>query len=108
MGTHLESLKSNLQKTETKNQKKSDHGVCQGRQPERLCRGLCRLSQKIGQDLSPQMGRLCQDSDPEAARSSDDDWFYIRTASIARQLYIKGTVGVGRFAVIYGGTVNRG
>merc|ERR1712079_553298 len=39
---------------------------------------------------------------------ADDDWFYIRTAAIARQLYIKGTVGVGRMSVIYGSSANRG
>merc|ERR1739847_45103 len=38
----------------------------------------------------------------------DDDWFYVRTAAVARQLYIKGTVGVGRMSTIYGSTVNRG
>merc|ERR1711920_767422 len=29
----------------------------------------------------------------------NDDWFYYRTAAIARQLYVKGTVGVARFAL---------
>merc|ERR1711879_84672 len=39
---------------------------------------------------------------------ADDDWFYVRTAAVARQLYIKGTVGTGRMSVIYGGSANRG
>merc|ERR1712160_232229 len=39
---------------------------------------------------------------------ANDDWFYIRTAAVARQLYIKGTVGTGRMATIYGGSANRG
>merc|ERR1712080_734046 len=38
----------------------------------------------------------------------DADWFYIRTAAVARQLYIRGTVGVGTFAKIYSTNVNRG
>jgi small subunit ribosomal protein S19e len=38
----------------------------------------------------------------------DNDWFYIRTAAIARQLYCKGTVGVGRFSKMYGMGVNNG
>merc|ERR1712178_252709 len=33
---------------------------------------------------------------------------HVRTAAIARQLYIKGTVGTGRMATIYGGAANRG
>merc|ERR1719219_2772223 len=39
---------------------------------------------------------------------ADDDWFYTRSAAIARQLYVKGTIGVGRMSNIYGSTVNRG
>merc|ERR1711868_260315 len=38
----------------------------------------------------------------------DQDWFYIRTAAIARQLYIKGVVGVGRFSKMYGMGINNG
>lgn len=38
----------------------------------------------------------------------DTDWFYLRTAAIARQLYIKGTVGVGRFSKMYGMGINNG
>jgi small subunit ribosomal protein S19e len=38
-----------------------------------------------------------------------DDWWYIRAASIMRKLYKAGRpLGVGRFRVIYGGRKNRG
>merc|ERR1711981_728005 len=30
---------------------------------------------------------------------ANDDWFYVRTAAIARQLYIHGTIGVGRMVL---------
>lgn len=39
---------------------------------------------------------------------SDPDWFYVRTAAIARQIYVHGSVGVGRLARVYGGRINRG
>ncbi|XP_074652541.1 small ribosomal subunit protein eS19-like [Tubulanus polymorphus] len=38
----------------------------------------------------------------------DDDWWFIRSASIARHLYIRAPVGVGAFCRIYGGRKNNG
>jgi len=38
----------------------------------------------------------------------DPDFWYIRTASILRQLYIHGVVGVERLRTRYGGRKNRG
>jgi len=37
-----------------------------------------------------------------------EDWYYIRTASVARHLYIRSSVGVKSFAKIYGGRKNNG
>ncbi|EPQ67701.1 Protein component of the small (40S) ribosomal subunit, partial [Blumeria graminis f. sp. tritici 96224] len=36
------------------------------------------------------------------------DWFYIRAASIARHVYMRKTVGVGRLRKVHGSTRNRG
>lgn len=38
----------------------------------------------------------------------DSDWWYNRAASILRQIYIKGVVGVNRLRVRYGSRKNRG
>ena len=38
----------------------------------------------------------------------DEDWLYIRTASIARQIYNRGGSGVGSFRAIYGSQKRRG
>jgi len=38
----------------------------------------------------------------------DDDFWYIRAASVLRQLYIKGVVGVGRLRTRYGSRKDRG
>ncbi|ESO08818.1 hypothetical protein HELRODRAFT_185375 [Helobdella robusta] len=38
----------------------------------------------------------------------DEDWFYTRTASIARHMYIRSPVGVGGLTKIYGGRKNNG
>jgi len=38
----------------------------------------------------------------------DEDWYYIRCASIARHLYLRAPVGVGAITKIYGGRYRRG
>ncbi|KTW26775.1 hypothetical protein T552_02776 [Pneumocystis carinii B80] len=38
----------------------------------------------------------------------DPDWFYIRTAAIARHIYLKNRSGVGALCKLYGGSKNRG
>ncbi|MAH46265.1 30S ribosomal protein S19e [Candidatus Pacearchaeota archaeon] len=38
----------------------------------------------------------------------DEDFWYVRAASILRQLYIKGVVGVGKLKTRYGARKNRG
>ncbi|OQV13143.1 putative 40S ribosomal protein S19 [Hypsibius exemplaris] len=39
---------------------------------------------------------------------SEDDWFYTRTASIARRLYIRSPTGIGAFIRVYGGRKRNG
>jgi len=36
------------------------------------------------------------------------DWFYVRAAAVARHVYLRKTVGVGRLRKVHGGTKNRG
>ena len=38
----------------------------------------------------------------------DVDWFYIRAAAVARHVYLRKTVGVGRLRKAHGSTRNRG
>jgi len=38
----------------------------------------------------------------------DPDWYYIRAASIARRIYLRGGVGVGAFRKVYGGSKHNG
>ncbi|KAI9103276.1 40S ribosomal protein S19-A [Phlyctochytrium arcticum] len=38
----------------------------------------------------------------------DQDWFYVRAASVARHIYLRHGVGVGALKKNYGGRVNRG
>merc|ERR1712121_3741 len=38
----------------------------------------------------------------------DEDWYYIRAASMARHMYIRSPCGVGAFSKVYGGRKNNG
>ncbi|KAI1503539.1 40S ribosomal protein S19 [Biscogniauxia marginata] len=38
----------------------------------------------------------------------DQDWFFVRTAAIARHIYLRKTVGVGRLSRVHGSAKNRG
>jgi small subunit ribosomal protein S19e len=33
----------------------------------------------------------------------DADWYYVRAASLARKVYLRGGTGVGSFSKVYGG-----
>ena len=38
----------------------------------------------------------------------DPDWYYVRAASVARKIYLRGGIGVGAFQKIYGGSKSNG
>ncbi|KAK4273569.1 hypothetical protein QN277_021946 [Acacia crassicarpa] len=38
----------------------------------------------------------------------DPDWYYVRAASMARKIYLRGGLGVGAFQRIYGGSKRNG
>ncbi|GLU11003.1 hypothetical protein SLE2022_277760 [Rubroshorea leprosula] len=38
----------------------------------------------------------------------DPDWYYVRSASMARKIYLRGGLGVGAFRRIYGGSKRNG
>merc|ERR1712216_1043442 len=38
----------------------------------------------------------------------DPDWYFVRAASIARKIYLKQGIGVGKFRKIYGSTYRKG
>merc|ERR1712117_462492 len=63
---------------------------------------------KSGKMTPPKWSDFAKTATFKQMPPADDDWFYIRVAAVARQLYIKGTVGTGRMSVIYGGSANRG
>lgn len=56
----------------------------------------------------PQWANFVKTSVAKERPPIEEDWWNKRAASILRQLYIHGTVGVGRLRTRYGGRKNRG
>ncbi len=54
------------------------------------------------------MGDVRQDRGPQAARADQIDWWYLRSASVLRKIYLKGHVGITRLSAEYGGKRDRG
>ena len=50
----------------------------------------------------PEWVDLVKDGRAKQLAPFDEDWFYTRTASIARHIYLRSPVGVGALTVIYG------
>eukprot|EP01126_Amoeba_proteus_P064053 TRINITY_DN8911_c0_g1_i4.p1 TRINITY_DN8911_c0_g1~~TRINITY_DN8911_c0_g1_i4.p1 ORF type:complete len:161 (+),score=20.56 TRINITY_DN8911_c0_g1_i4:182-664(+) len=51
---------------------------------------------------------LVKTSNAKELAPLDPDWYYIRAASVARKIYLRGGLGIGSFRVIYGGNKRRG
>merc|ERR1712007_42792 len=54
------------------------------------------------------MGDLVKTGAFKEMPPQDPDWYYIRAASIARKVYLRGGIGVGAFTKVYGGRYRNG
>jgi small subunit ribosomal protein S19e len=69
-------------------------------------------AQEFNDKLAETLKKMPEFKMPEWAlfvkTGENNDWWYNRAASILRQIYIQGTVGVNRLRVRYGSKYNRG
>lgn len=56
----------------------------------------------------PEWARFVKTGTHKERPPEQPDWWYIRTASVLRRIYIDGPVGVYRLRMYYGGRKNRG
>ncbi|MFH1710924.1 MAG: 40S ribosomal protein S19 [Nanoarchaeota archaeon] len=68
---------------------------------------LAEALKKIPEIEAPEWAALVKTS-VSKARPPQEDWWHKRTASILRQIYIHGVVGVSRLRTKYGSKKNRG
>ncbi len=72
---------------------------------------ITRLSEKLKgmKEIQPPEWARFVKTGPHAERiPQQEDWWYIRAASILRRVYLDGPVGVGRLRTWYGGRKNFG
>ncbi|HDR73433.1 MAG TPA: 30S ribosomal protein S19e [Methanoculleus sp.] len=73
------------------------------------------LIQKTAEELKalepitpPEWASFAKTGVHKQAPPNQEDWWYIRTASILRRVYVDGPVGVQRMRTFYGGNRDRG
>jgi len=76
--------------------------------PEKYIPALAEALKKIPEFEIPEWAKYVKSGTSRERPPADDDFWYTRAASILRQLYIKGVVGVGRLRTRYGSRKDRG
>ena len=76
--------------------------------PKEFVIKLAEALKKFQEIKSPEWVFLVKSGVSKQRPPENPDFWYIRTASILRQLYIQGVVGVGRLRTKYGSKKNKG
>ena len=76
--------------------------------PEKYNKTLAEALKKVPEFKVPEWAFFVKTSTHKSRPSNEQDFWHKRTASILRQIYIRGTVGVQRLRTRYGGRKNRG
>lgn len=77
-------------------------------QPHEFVRAYAAHLKRTGKVEVPTWADLVKTGSMKELAPYDPDWYYIRAASVARKVYMKGGIGVGAFRRIYGGAKNNG
>lgn len=76
--------------------------------PEKFIEELAKELEKMPEFQMPEWVAFVKTSSARARPPADIGFWYKRVASILRQAFLKGIVGVGRLRVRYGGRKKRG
>jgi small subunit ribosomal protein S19e len=76
--------------------------------PEKFVSALAGALKKVPEFKVPEWVGFVKSGVSRERPPVDDDFWYVRAASILRQLYIKGVVGVGKLRTRYGSKKDRG
>ena len=78
------------------------------KEPGVFITNLAESLKKIPEFKAPEWAFFVKSGTSKARPPFKNDFWFVRSASILRQLYIKGVVGVGRLRVKYGSKKDRG
>ena len=77
-------------------------------EPTILVEELAKKVKEIQEFKQPEWSLFVKTSVSKERPPEGDDWWYIRVASVLRQVYIKGIIGINRLKKKYGGKQDRG
>ncbi|VDK45625.1 unnamed protein product [Anisakis simplex] len=73
-----------------------------------IVRQIAGFLKKSGKVKVPEWSDLVKLGINKELAPVDTDWYYLRTASVARRLYIRSPTGVGALRRVYGGNKRHG
>jgi small subunit ribosomal protein S19e len=76
--------------------------------PVKFIPALAEILKKMPEFESPEWVHFVKSGASRERPPANDDFWHVRAASILRQLYIKGVLGVGRIRTRYGSKKGRG
>ncbi len=76
--------------------------------PQQFNAALAEALKGVKELKAPEWVGLVKSGVSKERVPADPDFWYVRTASVLRQLYIQGVVGVGKLRTRYGSRKNRG
>uniref|UniRef100_A0A1I8GDP5 Small ribosomal subunit protein eS19 n=2 Tax=Macrostomum lignano TaxID=282301 RepID=A0A1I8GDP5_9PLAT len=75
---------------------------------QKLVRALAAYLKKTGKLAVPEWADVVKLSAANELAPADSDWFFVRSASLLRHLYVRAPVGVGALTKVYGKVRRRG
>ncbi|CAI4226118.1 unnamed protein product [Auanema sp. JU1783] len=73
-----------------------------------IVKQIAQFLKKSGKVKVPEWADLVKLGKNRQLAPIDQDWYFIRTASVARRLYFRSPTGVGALKSAYGGALKRG
>jgi small subunit ribosomal protein S19e len=76
--------------------------------PEKLIKRAALQLKEIDTIKAPEWAEFVKTGRHTEKAPAQDDWWYTRSASVLRKVYLKGPIGTSRLAAEYGGFADRG
>jgi small subunit ribosomal protein S19e len=75
---------------------------------EKFIKALAGKLKEMPEFKMPDWALFVKTSHGKERPPQEEDWWYVRAASILRKIYMKGLLGVGKLKNLYGSRKNRG
>jgi len=76
--------------------------------PDRLIRKVAEKLRHMSEFNPPEWTKFVKTGVHKERAPEQEDWWWVRVASIFRKVYINGPIGIERLRTAYGGRKNRG